>query len=101
MLTTFSRYGVAALAALLLAACGGSYSRGMFEGYATGLTEEAAVAKIGKPDVIINSDPKQHRYIYKGRTFDSNGNGQKDNEAVIFFEKNAAGEFVASHFAFN
>lgn len=101
MLTKFSRYCVAALATLALSACGGSYSRGIFEGYVTGLTEEATIAKVGKPDVVFNTDAKQHRFVYKGRTFDSNGNGLKDNEATIYFEKNAAGEFVAMQFAFN
>ncbi len=84
-----------------LAACGGSNSRGLFEGAATGMTEEAMIAKFGKPDTSETADGKEHRFTYKGRTFDSNGNGQKDNEAIVIFEKDATGKFVATRFLFN
>lgn len=104
MLVTFSRWRVVVAAALLvfgLAACGGSNSRGLFEGYATGLTETAVIDKFGKPDASDTSDAKEHRFTYKGRTFDSNANGQKDNEAIVIFEKDASGNFVATRFLFN
>jgi hypothetical protein len=83
--------------ALFLSACnGGSYSRGIFEGQVTGQTEEAVVEKVGKPDVIDNSNANLHKFVYKGRTFDTNANGQKDVEAIITFEKDASGKFVAT-----
>jgi hypothetical protein len=84
-------------ATLLLTACGGgSYSRGIFEGRVTGQTEEAVIEQVGKPDVVENSNEKQHKFIYKGRTFDTNANGQKDNEAVITFEKDKNGKYVVT-----
>lgn len=104
MLFTLSRCRVVVTTALLalgLAACGGSNSRGLFEGTATGMTEAAMIAKFGKPDASDVADSKEHRFTYKGRTFDSNGNGQKDNEAVVIFEKDASGNFVATRFLFN
>jgi hypothetical protein len=82
---------------LLLGACsGGSYSRGIFEGQVTGQTEDAVVEKVGKPDTVDNSNETLHKFVYKGRTFDTNANGQKDTEAVITFEKDATGKFVAT-----
>jgi hypothetical protein len=82
---------------LLLGACGGgSYSRGIFEGQVTGQTEDAVIEKVGKPDVVDDSNEKLHKFVYKGRTFDTNANGQKDVEAVITFEKDTNGKFVAT-----
>jgi hypothetical protein len=104
MLTTLSRLRLLVVTTLIilgLSACGGSSSRGLFEGGATGLTEEAVIDKFGKPDVSDTSDGKEHRFTYKGRTFDSNGNGQKDNEAIVVFTKDVAGKFVATSFLFN
>jgi hypothetical protein len=81
---------------LLLSACGGSYSRGIFEGQVMGQTESSVVEKVGKPDVTDLSNDKSHKFIYKGRTFDTNANGQKDVEAIITFEKDASGQYVAT-----
>ncbi|TAF99544.1 MAG: hypothetical protein EAZ30_17895 [Betaproteobacteria bacterium] len=81
---------------LLLAGCGGSYSRGIFEGQVIGQSESVVMERVGKPDVAETSDSKQHKFVYKGRTFDTNANGQKDAEAIITFEKDAKGEFVAT-----
>ncbi len=82
---------------LLLSACGGgSYSRGIFEGRVTGQTEETVIEQVGKPDVADTSNEKQHKFIYKGRTFDTNANGQKDTEAIITFEKDKSGKYVAT-----
>ncbi len=83
--------------ALLLTACGGgSYSRGIFEGRVSGQTEEKVIQEVGKPDVADTSNPAQHKFIYKGRTFDTNANGQKDIEAIITFEKDKDGKYVAT-----
>jgi hypothetical protein len=87
---------VAAVTLFLTACGGGSYSRGIFEGRVTGQTEEAVIEQVGKPDVAETSDAKQHKFIYKGRTFDTNANGQKDNEAIITFEKDKNGKYVAT-----
>jgi hypothetical protein len=86
---------------LALVACGGSYSRGLFEGRVAGQTEETVIKEVGKPDIADTANDKVHKFIYKGRTFDTNANGQKDNEAVIIFEKNAEGKFVATTVSFS
>ncbi len=85
-----------ACASLLLSACGGSYSRGIFEGQVMGQSEAVVMERVGKPDVAETADAKQHKFVYKGRTFDTNANGQKDVEAIITFEKDASGQFVAT-----
>ena len=92
---------VAMLAVVMLAACAGSFSRGMFEGFVMGQTEEAVIAKVGKPDTADISDAKERRYVYKARTFDSNGTGQQDVEAMVIFEKNATGNFVVTRVLFS
>lgn len=86
----------------LLSACGGgSYSRGMFEGRVAGQSEEQVIEAVGKPDVTDTANDKVHKFVYKARTFDTNANGQKDIEAVIIFEKNAQGKYVATTVAFS
>ncbi len=98
------RIFLATFATLLLAltACGGgSHSRGIFEGRVTGQTEEKVIEQVGKPDVAETSSDSVHKFTYKGRTFDTNANGQKDNEAVIIFEKNKEGKFVATTISFS
>jgi hypothetical protein len=87
---------VLTLITLVLSACGGSYSRGIFEGRVSGQTEAKVIEQVGKPDVADTSNPAQHKFIYKGRTFDSNANGQKDNDAIITFEKDKDGNYVAT-----
>jgi hypothetical protein len=88
--------------AFALAACsGGSYSRGIFEGRVSGQTEDVVIDQVGKPDVADTANDKAHKFTYKGRTFDTNANGQKDNEAVIIFEKNKDGKFVATTVSFS
>lgn len=85
----------------LTACAGGSYSRGIFEGRVSGQTEATVIDQVGKPDVAETSDEKVHKFVYKSRTFDTNANGQKDNEAVIIFEKNKEGVFVATLVSFS
>jgi major membrane immunogen (membrane-anchored lipoprotein) len=92
---------VVAATSLVLVACGGSYSRGIFEGRVTGQSEEQVIEAVGKPDVADTSNDKVHKFTYKARTFDTNANGQKDNEAVIIFEKDKSGKFVATTVAFS
>jgi uncharacterized lipoprotein YehR (DUF1307 family) len=87
--------------ALSLASCGGSYSRGIFEGRVAGQTEETVIEQVGKPDVADTDSDKVHKFTYKARTFDTNANGQKDTEAVIIFEKNNDGKFVATTVSFS
>lgn len=86
-----------AVTSFILSACGGgSYSRGIFEGRVSGQTQAVVIEQVGKPDVVESSNEKLHKFIYKGRTFDTNANGQKDVEAVITFEKDASGKYVAT-----
>ncbi len=86
----------------ILSACsGGSYSRGIFEGRVSGQSEETVVEQVGKPDVADTTNDKVHKFTYKARTFDTNANGQKDVEAVIIFEKNGEGKFVATTVSFS
>jgi hypothetical protein len=92
---------LAILCALTLSGCGGSYSRGIFEGRVAGQTEEQVIQAVGKPDMADTSNDKVHKFTYKGRTFDSNATGQKDAEAVIVFEKNKDGTFVATTVSFS
>jgi outer membrane protein assembly factor BamE (lipoprotein component of BamABCDE complex) len=87
---------------LSIAACtAGSYSRGIFEGRVAGQTEEQVIEAVGKPDVADTSNAIVHKFTYKARTFDTNANGQKDQEAVIIFEKDKSGKFVATTVAFS
>ncbi len=87
---------------LALTACSaGSYSRGIFEGRVAGQSEETVIDQVGKPDTADTANDKVHKFTYKGRTFDTNANGQKDSEAVIIFEKNAEGKFVATTVSFS
>jgi hypothetical protein len=93
---------LAIVCAIALTACsGGSYSRGIFEGRVTGQTEEVVIEQVGKPDIADTANDKVHKFTYKGRTFDTNANGQKDTEAVIIFEKNKEGKFVATTVSFS
>jgi outer membrane protein assembly factor BamE (lipoprotein component of BamABCDE complex) len=92
---------VATIGVALGACSGGSYSRGIFEGRVSGQSEEQVIEAVGKPDVADTANDKVHKFVYKARTFDTNANGQKDNEAVIIFEKNASGKFVATTVAFS
>lgn len=93
---------IVAVSLLALAACSsGSYSRGIFEGRVAGQSEEQVIEAVGKPDVSDTTNDKVHKFVYKSRTFDTNANGQKDNEAVIIFEKNPEGKFVATTVAFS
>ncbi|MGL4232798.1 MAG: hypothetical protein ACRDAM_06900 [Casimicrobium sp.] len=95
-------YAAAATAYLFLVGCsGGSYSRGIFEARVSGQTEEAVMEQVGKPDVADTTSDKVHKFTYKGRTFDTNANGQKDTEAVIIFEKTNDGKFVATTVSFS
>ncbi len=98
---TLSTIGLGLCLLALTACSGGSYSRGIFEGRVTGQTEEKVVKEVGAPDVADTTNDKVHKFTYKGRTFDSNANGQKDNEAVIIFEKNGEGKFVATTVSFS
>lgn len=93
---------VLSISLLTLAACSsGSYSRGIFEGRVAGQSEESVIEAVGKPDVSDTTNDKVHKFVYKARTFDTNANGQKDSEAVIIFEKNPQGKFVATTVAFS
>jgi hypothetical protein len=93
---------VLATSLLALVACSaGSYSRGIFEGRVAGQSEDAVIEAVGKPDIADTSNDKVHKFVYKARTFDTNANGQKDVEAVIIFEKNTDGKFVATTVAFS
>jgi protein involved in sex pheromone biosynthesis len=86
---------------LILSGCGGSHSRGLFEAQVAGQTEEEVIKRVGKPDSVDKSNEKLVKLIYKGRTFDSNGNGLKDNEAVITLEKDKDGKYVATSVYFS
>jgi hypothetical protein len=83
--------------ALFITGCsGGSYSRGIFEGQVNGQTEAEVIKRVGEPDTIDSSNAASHKFFYKGRTFDTNASGQKDVEAVITFEKDKDGKYVAT-----
>jgi hypothetical protein len=86
---------------VLIACSGGSYSRGIFEGRVAGQDEDVVIKEVGKPDIADTTNEKVHKFTYKGRTFDTNANGQKDVEAVIIFEKNGEGKFVATTVSFS
>lgn len=83
--------------AFVVVGCGGgSYGRGIFEGQVTGQTEDEVIKRVGKPDTTDLANESSHKFVYKGRTFDTNANGQKDVEAIILFEKDKSGQYVAT-----
>jgi hypothetical protein len=96
---------VAAASGLVVvaAACspgGGGQQRGLFIGYVTDKTEEEVTAKVGKPDVVDNSNPSTPRWIYKGKTFDPDNQNQVDKETILIFQKDASGKFKCTQVVF-
>jgi hypothetical protein len=83
-----------ALATTVLTACSRTYSRGMFEGYVMGQTEQEVTEKVGKPDAVDEKEERIHRFVYRQKTFDTERPSVKDNEATILFEKKD-GKYVA------
>ncbi len=83
--------GVAFLAA---AGCGGSYSRGQFQGHVVGKTEDEIVSRVGKPDAVDTKDPAKPRWTYNTKTFDPDNFNQVDPKAIVILEKDAQGKLV-------
>ena len=89
--------------AIQLAACsggGGGQQRGLFQGYVMDQTEDAVVAKVGKPDTVDSSKPNTPRWIYKKKTFDPDNLNQVDNETILIFQKDASGKFKVTQVIF-
>ncbi len=78
---------VALAAATVLAACGGGYQRGIFQGYVIDSTEEEITSKIGKPDAVDSSDPGAPRWTYNRKTFDPDNQNRTDEKTVIVLKK--------------
>ncbi|MGQ2979697.1 MAG: hypothetical protein ACT6Q9_08400 [Polaromonas sp.] len=70
----------------LLSACiDSTYSRGLFEGYVVGQTQEQVVDKVGKPA----SDEKSGdavKWVYKKKTFDPDNMNAVDALTTVVFQ---------------
>jgi hypothetical protein len=94
-------FNLALIATILLAAgCGGSYSRGQFQGFVMGATEEEIVSKVGKPDEIDAKDPNRPRWIYVKKTFDPDNLNQVDAKVTVTLERDAKGKLVGKDVLF-
>jgi hypothetical protein len=79
---------------LLVAACGGSYSRGQFAGFVTNATEAQIVERVGKPDEIDASNPNKQVWVYRKRTFDPDNMNQVDGRTMVILERDAQGNLI-------
>jgi hypothetical protein len=97
---------LAALAGLIVAACGktgeGGHQRGLFAGYVQDKSEEEVTGKVGKPDAVDSANPNTPKWIYKRKTFDPDNQNQIDNETILIFQKDpASGKFKVSQVIFS
>jgi hypothetical protein len=96
---------VAAACSILmaLAGCAGQVSgtaRGLFIGYVTDKTEAEVVAKVGEPATKDSSTQNTLRWTYKKKTFDPDNQSLVDNETILIFQKDAAGNFKVTQVIF-
>ena len=77
-------------AAVLLAACGGGYQRGIFTGYVVDVEAEQIEAKIGKPDQVDTSVANETRWVYMKKTFDPDNMNKVDEKTIVVMKKDAA-----------
>jgi hypothetical protein len=96
---------VAALCGLMfaVAACGGSdggQQRGLFTGFVTDKTEQEVETRFGKPAAVEASNPSTRKWTYKRITFDPDNQNQVDNETILIFQKDAAGNFKVTQVIF-
>ncbi len=88
---------------LALAGCsggGGGQQRGLFTGYVTDKTEQEVEAKFGKPVTVDAANPNTRKWTYKRITFDPDNQNLVDNETILIFQKDAAGNFKVTQVIF-
>ncbi len=74
----------------LLSGCiDSTYSRGLFEGYVVGQTEEQVVDKVGKPTSQEKSGDAV-KWVYKKRTFDPDNMNAVDANTIVVFQPDPA-----------
>ena len=99
-LRTLAIAGLLAAAAVMLNACGGAHTRGIFQGYVMGKTEAEIVDKVGKPAEVDRANPDRPVLVYKAKTFDPDNGNRVDPETAIHLKKAADGQFVAEDVSF-
>jgi hypothetical protein len=100
MKQSIKRFALVLAATAMLAACSGAYTRGIFQGYVVGATEEEITSKVGKPDAVDGKDPSALRWTYNKKTFDPDNMNRTDEKTVIVLRKDAAGKFVGAEVQF-
>jgi len=79
----------------LLSGCiDSTFSRGLFEGYVVGQTQEQVVDKVGKPTSEEKSG-EAVKWIYKKKTFDPDNMNAVDALTTIVFQPDPAKKLVA------
>lgn len=74
----------------LLSGCiGGTFSRGLFEGYVVGQAQEQVVDKVGKPASEEKSGDAV-KWIYKKKTFDPDNMNAVDTLTTVVFQPDPA-----------
>lgn len=88
-------------AAAVVAACGGGYQRGIFQGYVIDTPAEEIAAKVGKPDAVDGSDPDAPRWTYDKKTFDPENQNRTDEKTIVVLKKDPkSGKLVGGEVQF-
>ena len=87
MQRSFRSIAAALAAATVVAACGGGYQRGIFQGYVIDTPAEEIAGKVGKPDAVDGSDPDAPRWTYNKKTFDPENQNRTDEKTVVVLKK--------------
>ena len=94
---------VAAACGVVLALTGcsdGGQQRGLFIGFVTDKIEQEVEGTFGKPAAIEATSPNTKKWTYKRITFDPDNQNQVDNETILIFQKDAAGNFKVTQVIF-
>ena len=95
---TLRLLGIATLvaASIMLAACQGGHTRGMFSGKVLGKTEAEIIDTYGPPVSIDRKNPDSPVILYTAKTFDPDNSNRPDPETLIFLAKDKSGKVVAA-----
>ena len=98
----FRILGIATLvaASIVLAACTGGHTRGMFSGKVIGKTEAEIIETYGPPASIDRKNPDTPVILYTAKTFDPDNSNRPDPETLIFLAKDKSGKIVAAEVDF-
>jgi hypothetical protein len=101
MFKMMGRWLAVAVFSVVLVACSGTQTRGLFQGLVLGKTVAEVESTVGKADAAEQLAGGKLKWVYKKRTFDPDNQNQADELTNVLFEKDKSGNLVATDVSYN